>query len=86
MTLENAPESDCVADLTAASVDASIKSATASACAKSSLSFKKARCVNSPGSAKRKPISLPAAKQRANNICKTTGPPCPCNSNTSCPV
>ncbi len=53
---ENAPDSDCDADLAAASVEASIRSATASACARSSLSLRKARRVNSPGSARRRPM------------------------------
>ena len=54
----------------------------ASACAKSSLSFRKARSENSPGRAKR----APSSKQRLSNISSTTLPPCPCSSNTSSPV
>src|SRR5258708_2277183 len=66
----------------AASVAASIRSATPSACARSSLSFRKARRVNSPGSARRAPSST----HRLKIICSTTGPPWPCSSSTSSPV
>jgi tRNA modification GTPase len=45
-----------------------------------------ARCVNSPGSAMRAPISAPASRQRARRSCSTTGPPCACSSRTSSPV
>ena len=51
---ENAPASERPAERAAASVLASIRSATASACARSSLSLRKARSVNSPGSARRR--------------------------------
>ncbi len=64
---ENAPASERPAERAAASVLASIRSATASACARSSLSFRKARCVNSPGSATRKPTAcagFEAARQQ----------------------
>ena len=64
---ENAPASERPAERAAASVLASIRSATASACARSSLSLRKARCVNSPGSARRKPTAragFEAARQQ----------------------
>jgi hypothetical protein len=50
----------------AASVLASMRSAIASACARSILSFRKARCVNSPGSATRRcrGTGLQAARQQ----------------------
>ena len=51
---ENAPSSERAAERAAASVLASIRSATASACARSSLSLRKARSVNSPGRARRR--------------------------------
>src|SRR5207244_1849873 len=59
------------AALTAGSVGASIRSATASACARSSLSFRKARRVNSPGSARR----APSSRHRLRIMPSTTGPP-----------
>ena len=55
MSRENAPSSERPAERAAASVLASIRSATASACARSSLSLRNARRVNSPGSASRRP-------------------------------
>ena len=96
ISFENAPSSERAAERAAASVLASIKSATASACARSSLSLRKARSVNSPGRAMRKPASsgapvlgssaAPASRQRASSSCSTTGPPCACSSSTSSPV
>ena len=65
--LENSPSSDLRAALAAASLPAEIKSATASACAKSSFSFKNARSVNSPGRACR----APRVMQRFCNCIKT---------------
>ena len=52
---ENSPDSERLALRAAASVLASIRSAIASACARSILSFKKARSENSPGRATRIP-------------------------------
>ena len=52
---------------------ASIRSAIDSACARSSLSLRKARCVNSPGSARRAPNS----NAHAITASTTTEPPCP---------
>lgn len=83
---ENSPAMDRVALRAAASVLASIRSATASACARSSLPLRNARWVNSPGSATRKAIEAPASRQRASSSCSTTGPPCACSSSTSSPV
>ena len=82
MCRENSPLSERSAILAALWLDASIKSATLSACARSSLLLRNARLVNSPGSAARAPNS----KQRESSICITTGPPCPCSSITSSPV
>ena len=79
---ENSPVNERNAERAAASDVASMRSATLSACAKSILSFKKARWVNSPGLA----IRAPSRKQRFNTLFNTTGPPCPCNSSTSSPV
>ena len=83
---ENAPASERLALRAAASVLASIRSATASACARSILSFRKARSVNSPGRASRSPRLSPASRQRARSSCSTTGPPWACSSSTSSPV
>jgi len=60
---EKSPASERLALRAAASVLASIRSAMASACARSILSFRKARSENSPGCATRKPAStgLPVA-------------------------
>ena len=82
MRLENAPLSERTAMRAAAWLDASIKSATLSAWARSNLLFKKARLVNSPASAMR----APSCRQRLSSICKTICPPCPCSSITSSPV
>ena len=79
---ENSPDSERTALNAASFVAALITSATASACAKSILLFKKARRVNSPGSACRAPNSI----QRANKICINAVPPWACSSNTSSPV
>jgi hypothetical protein len=81
---EKTPASERPAERAAASVLASMRSATASAWARSSLSLRKARCVNSPGSARRAPGS--ACRQRASSSCSTTGPPWACSSSTSSPV
>jgi len=79
---ENSPDSERIADRAAAAVVASMRSATASACARSSLSFKNARRVNSPGSASR----APSCMQRPSRSRRTTGLPCACSSSTSSPV
>jgi hypothetical protein len=93
MWRENSPASERAALRAAASVLASIRSATASAWARSSLSFRKARCVNSPGSARRRwgqggavRAGCGASRQRASSSCSTTGPPWACSSSTSSPV
>ena len=93
-SVENAPLRLAAALRAAASVLASIKSATASACAKSILPFKKARSLNSPGRAIRKrgrispcAPSVPATSNaRASKRCNTTGPPWAWSSSTSSPV
>ncbi|MEA3219889.1 MAG: hypothetical protein OZX49_00985 [Immundisolibacter sp.] len=79
---ENSPSRLRRAARAAAVLAASIRSATASACARSSLSFRNARWLNSPGAAWR----APSASTRASSMSMTTGPPWPCNSTTSCPV
>ena len=66
----------------AVAVEASMRSATLSASTKSSLPFRNARLVNSPGSAMRAPNSM----QRARTSRSTAGPPCPCSSRTDSPV
>ena len=66
----------------AASPRALIKSITASACVRSILPLRKARCVNSPGAA----IRAPAAKTASSTERATTTPPCPLTSTTSSPV
>ena len=65
-----------------ASVSAAARSAIASACTRSSLPLRKARRVNSPGSARRSP-SRPSA---AISAASTARLPCRCNSATSSPV
>ena len=65
-----------------ARVAAAIRSAMASAWARSSLPLRKARSVNSPGRARR----APERDQRATSCCSTTGLPCACSSTTSSPV
>ena len=62
-----AMETERLALRAAVSVLASNKSAIASACARSILSLRKARCVNSPGRASLMPIDLPASIQRDNS-------------------
>ena len=54
----------------------------ASACARSSLPLRNARCVNSPGCASR----APSSRQRASSRRSTAGPPWPCSSSTCSPV
>ena len=83
-SVEKAPLSERAAERAALSVLASMRSATASACARSSLSLRKARSVNSPGSARRRPGW--ACRQRASSSCSSTGPPWACSSSTSSPV
>ena len=68
---ENSPARLRVAARAAVAVAASIKSATASACARSILSFKKARLVNSPGMAS----LAPSSTQRLRTSASTAGPP-----------
>ncbi len=79
---ENAPARLRAAARAAVAVAASIRSATLSACARSSLPFRYARFVNSPGSASRAPSST----QRASTSRSTDGPPWPWNSTTASPV
>ena len=79
---ENSPVSERIAERAARRDALSMRSATASAWARSSLSFRNARSVNSPGRAKR----APSAQARSSSRCNTAGPPCPCNSSTSSPV
>ena len=92
---ENSPDKERVALRAAAEVEASIRSATASAWARSILSLRKARSENSPGRATRRPGrrgrpapsgSAAASRQRASSSCSTTGPPWACSSSTSSPV
>ena len=95
---EKSPASERTALRAAASVLASIKSAIASACTRSILSLRKARSLNSPACARRRPgrqawplsslssFSLASSRQRASSSCSTTGPPWACSSNTSSPV
>mmetsp|Transcript_32493 Transcript_32493/g.76309 ORF Transcript_32493/g.76309 Transcript_32493/m.76309 type:complete len:214 (-) Transcript_32493:272-913(-) len=80
----SAPPRALLALRAAASVLASIRSATASAWARSSLPFRKARWVNSPGSANRR--LTPASMTRASSSCITTAPPWACSSSTCSPV
>ena len=65
----------------AAPVEA-IRSATASACDKSILPFRKARCVNSPGAAKRAPLAMSFCRI----CCWMNVEPWQPNSTTSSPV
>ena len=81
--LEKSPCNACMALRAACTELASIRSAMASAWARSSLSFKKARSLNSPGRARRRPGSC---RMRWISISNTTGPPWPCSSSTSSPV
>ena len=71
--LEKYPLKESIALFAASEVQALIKSATASAWAKSILSLRYARSVNSPGLASLAPEST----QRANKICITAMPPWP---------
>src|SRR6185369_14573656 len=82
MAAENSPASERIAERAASRLAASIRSATASACARSSLPFRNARRVNSPGSARRAPASSTAR----STSWVTTGPPWPCSSSTASPV
>ena len=82
MRCENSPASERIAPRAAASELASIRSATLSACARSSLPLRKARRVNSPGCAAR----APSSRQRRRTQLQDRGPPCPCSSSTSSPV
>ncbi len=81
-TAENSPERERSAERAASRLAASIRSATASAWARSSLPSRKARRVNSPGSARR----APASRHTPSSARMTTGPPWPCNSSTASPV
>jgi hypothetical protein len=81
-SVEKLPVRERTAERAAAAVEASMRSATLSAWARSSLPLRKARRVNSPGSARR----APSSRQRASSICMTTGPPWPWSSMTSSPV
>ena len=93
---EKAPDSERPALRAAASVLASIRSAIASAWARSILPLRKARWLNSPGSATRRPGSrgrpvtasgsAAASRQRASSSCSTTAPPWAWSSSTSSPV
>ena len=69
--VENSPCNERTADRAACSELLSIKSEIASACARSNLSFRKARSENSPGLA----IVAPSSIQRRIIISKTTCPP-----------
>ena len=79
---ENSPDRERTAPRAAWVEALAIKSATASAWAKSIWPLRKARSLNSPGRARR----APAASTAFNSICITTGPPWPCSSTTSSPV
>ena len=79
---ENAPSIDCSAARAPACERDAIRSATASACARSSLPLRKARSVNSPGRASRAPNAHARRSSRSSN----TALPCPCNSSTCSPV
>ncbi len=71
-----------VADRAAAVLRACMRSATASACARSSLPARKARWVNSPGSAS----LAPASRMARRTACGAALPPCVVSSTTSSPV
>ena len=66
-----------------ASVSAATRSASPSTAVRSMRPFSKARRVNSPASAGRKPASLPSA---ASTAAITARPPCTCSSAMSSPV
>ncbi|KAG1086801.1 hypothetical protein G6F40_013863 [Rhizopus arrhizus] len=82
MRRENTPSSERRAARAARLSPAAIRSAMASAWARSSLPLRNARSLNSPGRAWR----APSAMQRATSSCNSTGLPCPCSSTTSSPV
>ena len=86
MSFEKSPCKERAAPTTAACDWASIRSAMASAWAKSILPFRNARNENSPGSAMASPISFPNSRQRATTKFKSWGPPWHCSSSTSSPV
>ena len=73
MSFENFPSIEFMANLAACSVLEFIRSAMASAWARSNLLFKKALLENSPGSAILIPCILRISFIR---ISRTTGPPC----------
>ncbi len=79
---ENTPSSDLRAARAARRSPAAIRSAMASAWAKSSLRLRNARALNSPGRAGR----APSSQQRATSCRSSTGLPCACSSSTSSPV
>ena len=68
---ENSPRRERAAPRTAACDDASMRSATASACARSMRPLRKARKLNSPGRASRAPALTASARSRSI----TNGPP-----------
>ncbi len=82
MRAENSPRMERTAERAAASVPASIRSATASACAMSILPFRKARSLNSPARAARQPSS----SARRISKSSTSIPPWPNSSSISSPV
>ena len=82
MVRENSPESDRRAHRTADADAPSMRSAIASACARSMRSLRKARNVNSPALAGR----APSSQTRSSTMRETTTPPWPCSSRTSSPV
>ncbi|MCW0417677.1 hypothetical protein NB689_003431 [Xanthomonas sacchari] len=79
---ENTPSSERRAARAARRSPAAIRSAIASAWARSSLRLRKARSLNSPGRAGR----APSSQQRATRCRSSTGLPCACSSSTSSPV
>ena len=79
---EKSPSSERRAARAARRSVAAMRSATASAWARSSLPFRKARWLNSPAAAWRAPRPM----QRATSARSTTGLPCACSSTTSSPV
>ena len=79
---DNEPSSCFIEDACASFVFACIKSATASACDKSILPLRKARFVNSPGSAR----TVPFFTISPSTFWVTNTPPCDETSATSSPV
>ncbi len=79
---EKAPCKERTAERAAACDVASIRSAMASACTRSSLPFSKARMENSPALA----AMAPSSNSRESRAFWITGPPWPCSSTTSSPV